>query len=133
MVPYRIVLANNHAPFRQCLRRILKGKCELEIIGEAEDDLELFNLLSSSEGAPDMVIVDPSMPNFRGAEAIRKIKAAYPDMKVLILSMHRDKEYLSQAISNGAEGYLLKEDVDKQLLAAIDMVREGRVYVPPFP
>ena len=133
MVPYRIVLANNHAPFRQCLRRILKGKCELEIIGEAEDDLELFNLLSSSEGTPNMVIVDPSMPNFRGAEAIRKIKAAYPDMKVLILSMHRDKEYLSQAISNGAEGYLLKEDVGEQLLFAIEMIRGGKVYVPPFP
>ena len=133
MAPYRIVLANNHAPLRQCLGRILKGKCDLEVIGEAENGLDLLNLLSSSEGAPNMVILDPSIPNLRGAEAVRKMKAAYPDMKVLILSMHRDKEYLSQAISNGAEGYLLKEDVGEQLLFAIEMIRGGRVYVPPFP
>jgi len=133
MAPYRIVLANNHAPLRQCLGRILKGKCDLEVIGEAENGLDLLNLLSSSEGAPNMVILDPSIPNLRGAEAVRKMKAAYPDMKVLILSMHRDKEYLSQAISNGAEGYLLKEDVGEQLLFAIEMIREGKVYVPPFP
>ena len=133
MAPYRIVLANNHAPLRQCLGRILKGKCDLEVIGEAENGLDLLNLLSSSEGAPNMVILDPSIPNLRGAEAVLKMKAAYPDMKVLILSMHRDKEYLSQAISNGAEGYLLKEDVGEQLLFAIEMIRGGKVYVPPFP
>jgi DNA-binding NarL/FixJ family response regulator len=133
MAPYCIVLANNHAPLRQCLKRILRGKSDLEVIGEAEDGLELLNFLGLSEVTPNMVILDSSIPNLRGTEAIRKMKAVYPDMKVLILSMHRDKEYLSQAILNGAEGYLLKEDVDKQLLAAIEMIREGRVYVPPFP
>jgi DNA-binding NarL/FixJ family response regulator len=133
MAPYRIVLANNHAPLRQCLKRILQGKCDLEVIGEAEDGPELLNLLGLSEVAPNMVILDPSIPNLHGAEAIRKMKAVYPEMKVLILSMHRDKEYLSQAISNGAEGYLLKEDADEQLLSAIEMIRGGRVYVPPFP
>jgi DNA-binding NarL/FixJ family response regulator len=106
-VPYRIVLANNHAPLR--------------------------DLLSLSRLAPQLVIVDPSMANFQGIEAIRKVKAIYPELKVLILSMHKDKEYLSQAISSGAEGYLIKETVDKELLPAIDTIMQGRLYVPPFP
>jgi DNA-binding NarL/FixJ family response regulator len=61
------------------------------------------------------------------------VKAINPDVKVLILSMHKDKEYLSQAISHGAEGYLLKEAVDKELLPAIEMIMQGGVYIPPFP
>ncbi len=133
MVPYRIVLANHHAPFREGLKRILKEKSDLEIIGEAEDGSQLLNLLSLSKLAPQMVILDPSMPDFQGIEAIRKVKAIYPDVKVLILSMHKDKEYLSQAISHGAEGYLIKETVDKELLPAIEMIMQGRIYTPPFP
>ena len=80
-----------------------------------------------------MVILDPSMPNFQGIDTIRKVKMIHPDIKVLILSMHKDKEYLSQAISYGAEGYLIKETVDKELLPAIEMIMRGRLYVPPFP
>jgi len=133
MVPYRIVLANHHAPFREGLKRILREKSDLEVIGEAEDGSQLLNLLSLSELAPQMVILDPSMPDFQGIETVRKVKATYPDVKVLILSMHKDKEYLSQAISTGAEGYLIKETVDKELLPAIEMIMQGRFYVPPFP
>jgi DNA-binding NarL/FixJ family response regulator len=133
MIPYRIVLANNHAPLREALKRILKEKSDLEVIGEAEDGSALLNLLSSTGLAPNMVILDPSMENFQGIEAIHKVKAIYPDVKVLILSMHRDKEYLSQAISGGAEGYLIKETVGNELLTAIETIMQGRLYVPPFP
>ncbi len=133
MIPYRIVLANNHAPLREGLKRILREKSNLEVIGEAEDGPELLNLLSLTKVAPHIVILDPSMPNFQGIEAIYKVKAINPDIKVLILSMHKDKEYLSQAISYGAEGYLIKETVDKELLPAIELIMQGRLYVPPFP
>lgn len=133
MVPYRIVLANHHAPLREGLKRILRGKSNLEVVGEAEDGSQLLDLLSLSNLAPQMVILDPSMPNFQGISAIAKVKAINPDIKVLILSMHKDKEYLSQAISYGAEGYLIKETVDKELLPAIEMIMHGRLYVPPFP
>ena len=133
MVSYLIVLANNHAPFREGSKRILKEKSNLEVIGEAEDGPELLNLLSLIKVAPHMVILDPSMPNFQEISAIPKVKAINPNMKVLILSMHKDKEYLSQAMSSGAEGYLIKETVDKELLLAIEMIMEGRFYVPPFP
>ena len=133
MGPYRIVLANHHAPLREGLKRILREKSNLEVIAEAQDGSELFDLLSISNLAPHMVILDPLMPNFHGFEAICKVKGICPDVKVLILSMHKDKEYLSQAISNGAEGYLITETVDKELLPAIEMIMQGRLYVPPFP
>ena len=133
MVPYRIVLANHHAPLREGLKRILREKSNLEVIAEAQDGSELLDLLILSNLAPHMVILDPSMPKFQGMEAICKVKAINPDIKVLILSMHKDREYLSQAISYGAEGYLIKESVDKELLPAIEMIMQGRLYVPPFP
>jgi DNA-binding NarL/FixJ family response regulator len=133
MVPYRIVLANHHAPLREGLKRILQEKAGLEVIGEAGDGPELLNLLNLSNFAPHMVILDPSIPNFRGVESIHKVKAIHPNVKILILSMHKDKEYFSQAISHGAEGYIIKETVDEELLTAIEMIMEGRLYVPAFP
>ncbi len=129
VVPYHIILANDHAPLRECLRRILKGKADLEVVGEAEDGLELFGLLTSSKVTPHMVILDLSLPNLKG-DVIHRLKAISPDIKVLTLSMHKDKEYFGRAIINGAEGYLLKENVDRELLPAIEVIRQGGVYVP---
>jgi DNA-binding NarL/FixJ family response regulator len=71
------------------------------------------------------------MPNLRGIEAIREIKAIHPELKTLILTVHKDKEYLHQAISAGADEYLLKEDEDTELFSAIETIREGKIYVPP--
>ena len=132
MVPYRIVLADHSAPLREGLKRILKEESNIEVVGEAGNDSDLLNVLRLSKLAPDMIILDASMPNFYGTEAIHKVKAIYPDVKVLVLSMYKDKEYLNQAISNGAEGYLLKETADRELLPAIEMIMQGRLYVPPL-
>jgi DNA-binding NarL/FixJ family response regulator len=79
-----------------------------------------------------MVILDIFMPNLRGIEAIHEIKAAHPDVNVLILTMNKDKEYLYLALSAGAKGYLLKEDADKELFSAIEKVRQGKTYISPF-
>ena len=133
MASYRIVLADSHAPLREGLKRILKEKSDLEVVGEVEDGSELINLLSLSKLTPHMVILNPSMPNFQGITGIRKVKGVCPDVKVLNLSLHKDKEYLCQAISYGAEGYLITETVDKELLPAIETIMRGRLYVPPFP
>ena len=129
MAPYCIVLANDHAPLRECLKRILKRKPDLEVIGEVEDGQELLSLLGSSRVTPHMVILDLSLPNLK-RDVIHKLKAIQPVVKVLTLSMHKDKEYFGRAIINGAEGYLLKENVDKELLPAIEMIQQGGVYVP---
>jgi len=130
MASYRIILADNNARLRQGLRRILDEQSDLEVAGEAGEGIELLNLLGSNSAAPHMVILDSSLPNFQGTEAILKVRAVHPDTKVLILSMQEDVEYLSQALSAGAEGYLIKESVDKELLQAIKTIRQGKIYVP---
>jgi len=129
---YHILLADDHILIREGLKKILREDANLEIIGEAGDGLELLNLLKRSELIPNMVILDISMPNLSGIEATRRIKKIYPDIKILILSMHKDQEYLSHALSAGADGYLLKEDSDRELFSAIEMIKQGRVYISPL-
>ena len=130
MSPYRIALADDHVLVRQGFKRILDGVGDLEVIGEANDGIELLSLLNRV--TPHMVILDIFMPNLRGIEAIHEIKKIHPDVKVLILTMHKDKEYLYLSLSAGAKGYLLKEDADKELFSAIEKVRQGKTYISPF-
>jgi len=128
--PYRIVLADDHVMFRQGIKNILEKDKGLAVIGEAGDGLKLLELLNKV--TPDMIILDISMPNLRGIEATREIKMILPSVKVLILSMHKDKEYVYSAISAGAEGYLLKEDADTELFAAIEKIRQECRYISPL-
>ncbi len=130
METYRIILADDHAMVRHGLRRIIEEMPDLEIIGEAPCGLELLSLLSHL--TPDMVILDISMPNLRGIETTSELKAIHPNVKVLILTMHKNKEYLRQAISAGADGYLLKEDADAELISAIETIRRGKIYTSPL-
>ena len=129
MGSYHIVLVDDHILFRQGLKRILDERSDLEVVGEVDCGLELLKLLKNL--VPDLIILDISMPNLRGIEAIHEIKMNHPKVKILVLTMHKDREYLHQAITAGAEGYLLKEDADAELFSAIDRVRRGRIYVSP--
>jgi DNA-binding NarL/FixJ family response regulator len=129
MGTYRIVLADDHALFLQGLKQVLQGVGDFEVVGEAVDGVELLNLLNKV--TPDMVILDISMPNLRGIEAIGEIKMEHPDAKILMLTMHQDKEYLYQAIAAGADGYFLKKDAHTELFSAIEKIRLGKVYVSP--
>ena len=130
MSPFQIILADDHVLFRKGLKRILRERSDLEVVGEAGDGLELLTLLKRL--TPHMVVLDISMPNLRGIEAIHEIKMIHPDVKVLILTMHKDKEYLHHSISAGAQGYLLKEDADEELFSAIETIQRGRIYISPF-
>jgi DNA-binding NarL/FixJ family response regulator len=130
MESYRVVLADDHAMFRQGIKRILDDIDGLSVVGEAGDGLALLKLLRKVPA--DMVILDISMPGMRGIEATREIMALHPDVKVLILTMHRDLEYFYHAISAGAQGFLLKEDADVQLVTAIGTIRRGQVYLSPL-
>jgi DNA-binding NarL/FixJ family response regulator len=127
MGSYGIIITDDHYLFRQGLKKIMEGVGDLDIIGEAGDGLELMLLLDRV--SPQMIVLDLSMPNLHGIEALSVIKAKHATTKVLILSMHG--EYLHQALLAGADGYLLKEDTDRELFSAIDHVREGRIYVSP--
>ena len=130
MSHYPIILADDHLLFRHGIKRIIEESEDLAVIGEADDGLELLNLLKRS--APEMVILDLSMPKLRGLEATREIKLIYPKVKILILTMHKNKEYLIQALSARADGYLLKEDTDTQLLDAIKVIRHGKIFLSPL-
>ena len=101
-------------------------------MGEASDGLELLDLLKLRQLTPDMIILDISMPNLSGIEAARQIKMTYPKVKVLILSMHKIKEYVSCALSAGADGYLLKEDADRELFSAIKTIQQGGIFISPL-
>jgi DNA-binding NarL/FixJ family response regulator len=130
MSMYRIVLAEDHVLVREGIKKIIEGIPGLQVVGEVGDGLELLELL---KGLPvDMVILDITMPSLPGIEATREIKKAYPAVKVLILTMHKKKEYLNNAIAAGVDGYLLKEDAPKELLTAMDTIREGMIYVSPL-
>ena len=128
--PFTIVLADDHVMFRRGVRRIVQGLPEVEVVGEAGDGLELLTVLKKTR--PNLAILDISMPQLRGLEAIREIKAIDPEVKVLILTMHKDRDYLANALTAGAEGYLLKEDADTELLSAIDTLRKGGSYISPL-
>jgi len=126
--PYRIILADDHVIFRQGIKKLLDSRDDLSVVGEASDGLELINILQRGLKT-DMVILDISMPNLRGIEATHEIKGVYPEISVLVLTMHKSKEYLYHSISAGAQGYLLKEDSEVELFSAIEAIRNGEVFV----
>lgn len=127
---YEILLVDDHPLVRGGIRRIIEERAELKVVGELDDGLELLEFLKGS--VPQLVILDVSMPHLGGIEATRLIKASYPELKVLILTLHNRREYVDQARRAGAEGYLLKEEVDKELHSAIATLRRGGTYLSPL-
>ena len=130
MAPYRIILVDDHKMFRQGIKQIIEKREDLKVVGEAGDGLELLSLIRNE--LPDMVILDISMPKMRGIETAKEIKALHQDIKVLMLTMHKNPEYLQHAILSGAEGYLLKEDAHTDLFSAIDTIKAGREFISPI-
>ncbi|MCF8084827.1 MAG: response regulator transcription factor [Deltaproteobacteria bacterium] len=127
MGSYAIVLADDHTIFRTGVKKILEETGELKVVGEAEDGLALLDFLKNHEA--DMVLLDISMPNLRGIEAAREAKSIRPDIKILILTMHKNVQYLANSVDAGADGYLLKEDTAEELLEAIARLRKGGRYI----
>ena len=127
MTPYRIVIADDHSLIRQGLKTLIHKDSSLRIIAEAGNGVELLECLR--QNPPDMAILDITMPQLNGIEAIGKIKKLFPVMAILILTMHSGSHYFYQAMAAGAHGYLIKDDSDSELLTAIRTIREGKPYV----
>jgi len=127
---WRIVIADDHFLIREGLRSILEGEDNLQVVGEAKDGMELLFLLDQLK--PDLVLLDISMPNLQGIETARLVKMRHPEMNILILTMHQEKEYVVAAVSAGVEGYLLKEDAPQDLLLAIQKIRHGKGFLSPI-
>ena len=130
MTPYTIILADDHSLFRQGVKKILEEMPGVQVVGEANDGLELLELLKKRD--PALVILDISMPNLRGLEAAREIKGLYPQIKVLLLTMHKKKDFLQQGLEAGVDGFLVKEDADTDLLQAIQAIRRGGKFYSPL-
>lgn len=126
----RILLADDHVLFRRGLKKIIDGEPSLEVMGEVNDGLELLNFLQK-DPSPDLILLDISMPKLRGIEAIAEAKKLNSKIKILILTMHCNKDFLCSAIHAGADGYVLKEDSDVELLNAIQKCLQGVYYISP--
>ncbi len=127
MQSFTIIIAEDHQAFRQLLRQELESIADAAIVGEVTDGRQLIDLLQQI--TPDLVILDISMPSLGGLEAARIIKQQHQQVKVLFLTMHKNPAYVTQACRLGAEGYLLKEEVDSALRLAIERIRAGKTYI----
>jgi DNA-binding NarL/FixJ family response regulator len=128
--PYRIILADDHVPFRGEIKKILKEIPGVEVVAEVGEGNELFGLLESLR--PDLIILDISMPNLRAMKATQMIKSRHPDIKVIIMVMDWGIEYLDHAVSVGADGILLKQCIAEDLELVIQRLRRGEQYFPGF-
>jgi len=126
----RILLADDHVLIRHGIKTIVEKNDQYCIAGEVSNGQELMTFLLDTE--VDLIILDISMPGIGGMEAINLVKAKYPSVKILMLTMHKNKQYFYNAMSAGADGYMMKDDSDGELLVAIDRVLAGKSYVSPY-
>ena len=125
----RILLADDHGIIRQGLRSLLEKQCDLEMVAEAKDGREALALVR--EEKPDIVIMDITMPNLNGITATHKIVSEYSKTKVIALSIHSDKRFVTGMLRAGASGYILKECLFDELVQAIRTVAAGGTYLSP--
>jgi DNA-binding NarL/FixJ family response regulator len=126
-VKIRVLIADDHAMIRDGLGALLRDDPHIEVAGTAADGRQAVRLVG--ELRPDVVVMDIAMPEMNGVEALRELRAAFPDSRVLILSMFSTLEHVQQALNAGASGYLLKESAGTELKTAIEQVHSGRRYL----
>ena len=119
----QILLADDHAVVRQGFKMILAAQPDMEIVGEAGNGREAVELAGTLQ--PDVIVMDVAMPELNGIEATRRLADAAPRTRVLALSMHKDSVYVREILRAGARGYLLKDSIASDLLAAVRAVARG--------
>lgn len=125
----RIFIADDHAIVREGLQRILATEPRFKLVGEAKDGHEVLGAVRA--GGFEVLLLDLSMPGRSGVDLIRQVKTERHDLHVLVLSMHDEQQYAVRAIRAGASGYLTKDTVSKQLIAAIDRIASGGMFITP--
>ncbi len=129
MSKLRVLIVDDHSVVRVGIRSLLETETDMEVVGEAtrgEEALEKVRKLH-----PELVLMDIAMPGMNGIEATRRIKEEFPDICVLVLTMHDDEEYFLPVLRAGASGYVLKEAEPKELLHAIQVVINGEAFLSP--
>jgi DNA-binding NarL/FixJ family response regulator len=126
----RVLLVDDHAMFREGVRSLLEGEPDLEVVGEVEDGRQAVQTALTL--APDVVLMDITMPQLDGIEATRQIRSQNDGIKVLILTMHDNEDVFFRSISAGASGYVLKRSGGVELMSAIRSTHEGHSYLSPL-
>jgi DNA-binding NarL/FixJ family response regulator len=129
MNPIRIVLADDHQLVRAGIRSLLQRLHDVQVVAEASDGAEALDVVATER--PDIVLMDIGMARLNGLEATEQIAQSFPDVRVIILSMHDNKEYVLQALRAGAAGYLLKDSAKAELELAVRAVARGETYLSP--
>ncbi len=126
----RILLVDDHAILRAGLRAILNAEADIEVVGEAGDGKEA--VAKAEKLRPDVALMDISMPVMDGLEATRRIQQSCPEVKVLVLTVHDNEEYLFQVLKAGGSGYVVKKAADTELISAIRAVHRGEAFLSPM-
>ena len=124
---HRVILADDHKLFIEGIAGMLSSVEEIEIAGKAHTGKDA--LLMTLDKRPDLVILDITMPDMYGIEVTRKIKAKFPDVRILILSMHLDLRMIIEVLQAGADAYILKDSEPSELITAVKNVLEGKMYL----
>jgi two-component system, NarL family, nitrate/nitrite response regulator NarL len=127
--PIRVIVADDHAIVRTGIRHVLESEPGFAVVGEASNGAEAIELARTL--APDVAVLDISMPGTSGLQVTQKLRQLAPDTRVLILSMHDNTEYVLESVRAGAHGYILKDTAATELRDAILAVRRGESYFSP--
>jgi two-component system response regulator NreC len=128
-MPIRILIADDHGILRAGLRNLLTPDSDMQVVGEAADGAEAVRLVLRLQ--PDLVLMDISMPNMGGMDALQQITEKLPGCKVLMLTVHEDEGLLRKAIRAGASGYVIKRAAESELIGAIRTAMQGDLYIHP--
>ena len=122
-------IADDHAILRQGLESLINQEQDIEVVGEASDGHETLELIEAKQ--PDILILDIAMPKLNGIEVSKRVRSKYPNIKIIILSMYDNQEYIFELFSCGVHSYLPKESVASDLISAIRAVYKGDFYLSP--
>ncbi len=125
----KVLIVDDHALLREGLQSLLSAQPGMRVVGTAEDAQSGISKIASLD--PDVVLTDLAMPETGGVDAIRQIKAAHPDTRVIALTFHKEDSYIHAALKAGADGYVLKDDSRDELVIAIGSVLRGKNYLSP--
>ncbi len=128
-MPVKILMVDDHKIVREGLCALVNNEPDMEVIGEAQDGVEAIRL--TCELKPDVIIMDVNMPGMDGIDTTRRIASVVPDTKIIALTMYPKKNFVTEMLSAGASGYILKDDAFTELTKAIKTVMAGETYLCP--
>jgi len=125
----KVVIAEDHQLFREGLKALLAVNEDLEVVAEAQDGLEAIHCVRRV--SPDLLLLDLSMPKLSGISVVNEVRAQFPDMKILVLTIHESDQYVLETFKAGVNGYCIKDASREELFMAIDSVMSGKMFISP--